>query len=341
PLDWNKFSNLPKVLTYLKEMNDKIFSPNDCLTIGEVGGQASIDSAVSYAGFDSNQLSMVFNFDHDWCNNLFEIEDIKDLKTNVLDLRNVLIKWQEGFKDKGWLPLNWLNHDQPRLMSHYGNLKYFKQSGKMLATLMYMLRGTPFIYQGEEIGMTNYPFTDVKQFNDISSINYYKYLTEEIHLDPKIAINRTALKSRDNARTPMQWNDSKNAGFSNVKPYMDVNPNYKDINVFDQMQDTDSIWYHYKKLFKLRKDSKYHEVINYGDIKFINTDCANLIIYERFDLNHRLLIINSFSNKEVIYELSSYIIKLIVLANDEVRLLNQKIYMNPYGSVILEVEENK
>ncbi|MGE4320659.1 MAG: alpha-glucosidase [Acholeplasmataceae bacterium] len=341
PLDYFKFSNLPKVHDYLKEMNEKLFTPNDCLTIGEVGGQASIESAVSYAGFDSKQMSMVFNFDHDWCNNLSDIDSYDDLVTNVIDLKKVFIKWQEGFKGKGWLPLNWLNHDQPRLMSQYGRTKFFNQSGKMLATLMYMMRGTPFVYQGEEIGMMNYPFKNVEEFNDISSKNYYQYLTEEQKVEPSLAIKKVAMRSRDNGRTPIQWDHSQNAGFSDVKPWMPIHPNYVTINVQDELNDEDSIINHYKLLFQLRKTSKYHEVITYGDIKFLELDDPNLVVYKRFNENQTLLVICSFLEEEAIYDLSNVEIKSVVLSNEIHKIMNHKIHMNPYGSVVLEIEENK
>lgn len=339
PLDWNKFSNLPKVHDYLKEMNEKLFAPNDCLTIGEVGGAASVESGLNYAGFDSNQLAMVFNFDHNWCNNLWDITDSKELVTNVQDLKKVFIKWQDGFKDKGWLPLNWLNHDQPRLMSQYGDLDFFNESGKMLATLMYMRKGTPFVYQGEEIGMTNYPFQSVDDFDDISSINYYKYLTEEKGEEPQIAVKKAALKSRDNARTPMQWSNEINGGFSNHTPWLKTNGNYKYINVENQLNDENSLLNHYKKLFALRKDEKYHELITFGEIEMIDMDNSKFINYIRYNRNQKLLIINSFVNHEVLYDLKDYKIKSLVLSNYLVNeMIDQKILLHPYGSVILEIE---
>jgi len=341
PLDWQKFSNLPKVHDYVKELNQKVFSPNNCLAIGEVGGEPTIESALSYAGFDANELSMVFFFDHNWCNNIFEIEDPKDLKIDVIKLKQVFLKWQVGFSDKGWLPLNWLNHDQPRLMSHYGKLKYFKASGKMLATLMYMMRGTPFVYQGEEIGMTNYPFSKVEDFNDISSINYYQYLVNEKKEDHSKALIKASMKSRDNARTPMQWNNHKFSGFSEVDPWLNLNPNYKEINIASQIDDKDSIWTHYQNLFELRKSSKYRETIIYGTWKLIDFENDKIITYLRNDHNYTLLIINNLTDEILNYELRSYLIETVVLSNNEVQVLNENVLsLKPYGSIVLEVKEN-
>lgn len=341
PLNWHKFSNLPKVHDYLREMNEKLFSPNNCLTIGEVGGEATIESAIQYAGFDSHEMAMVFNFDHNWCTNHEGIENESELKTNVVDLKKVFIKWQYGFKDRGWLPLNWLNHDHPRLMSQYGNLKYFKQSGKMLATLMYMMKGTPFVYQGEEIGMTNYPFSDVSELNDVSSINFYKHLVNEQHNDPETAIRKVALRSRDNSRTPLQWSTEENAGFTEGQPWMPVNENFNEINVNGQIDDEDSIWNFYRKLFSLRKSPEYRELIIYGDIEFIDIENPDLITYLRYDENKKLLVVNSFSEEKESYSLKNFNVKSVLLTNDEGnKISEEKIYIEPYGAVIMDVTSN-
>jgi len=334
-LDWHKFSNLPRVHEYLKEMNKELFSKYDVLAIGEVGGEAPIDSALSYSGFDQNELSMVFNFDHNWCNNLHEISNYQDLKTDVLRLKSVFNKWQTAFSEKGWLPLNWLNHDQPRLMSHYGDLKFFNESAKMLATALYLMRGTPFIYQGEEIGMTNYPFTNFKEFRDVSSINFYNSLD---HLNEQERIWEVKKTSRDNPRTPIQWNDSKYAGFSNVEPWINVNPNYKDINVKSNLENKDSIWHHYKKIIELRKKSIYKELFIYGEYKQTDLINPNIYIYERFNENKKVVVINSFSNETINYNISNYNLKQVLLSNYQDTIIKNKIItLRPYESLVLEV----
>lgn len=340
PLDASKFSNLDVVHDYLRDMHTQLFKPNDILAIGEVGGNADLESKLSYASFDSNQLSMVFTFDHNWCNNVFDINHINELKTNVKDLVRIFNDWQMAFKDKGWVPLNWLNHDQPRLLSHYGSKKYPKKSAKMLAQLMYLMRGTPFLYQGEEIGMTNYPFKDVSTFDDISSINYFKYLTEEKHVDEKQALFKTAIKSRDNARTPMQWDDTVYAGFSTTKPWMPVNPDYQKVNVRQALNDKTSIWHYYRQLFDLRKNSKYRETIIYGDIAFINIEDNQKIMYKRFDETYTLLMIHSFSLHDMYIDLTSYKHMKIILSNDQDQTItNKKLLLKPYGAMVLEVEQ--
>jgi len=338
PLDWFKFSNLPDVHTYLKKLNEKVFSKRDVLTIGEVGGSASIDQGIKYAAFDSHELSMVFNFDHNWCNNGFEIDKPKYLKTNVKCLKEAFTSWQLAFKDIGWLPLYWLNHDQPRVMSQYGSPKYKLESGKMLATMLHMLKGTPFIYQGEEIGMTNYPFEDVTDFNDISSkAAYYRELEKEPDNPPK-ALRKASMSSRDNARTPMQWTHEFNAGFTKGIPWLKINPNYKKINVRKALKDQHSLFHHYQKLIDLRKHSEYKDVIVYGE--FIPVESSDqFFVYERVSRDNRLLIINSFSDRKEAYELEDEIIKIVLSNYEKVELKGHKITLKPYQAIILELKE--
>ena len=340
PLDWHKFSNLPKVHDYLHKLNDEIFSKYDCLAIGEVGGQASIESGLKYASFDANELSMVFNFDHNWCNNIEDVTHPNKLVTNVVQLKSVFAKWQTAFKDKGWLPLNWLNHDQPRLMSQYGNHKYPLESGKMLATTLHLMRGTPFIYQGEEIGMTNYPFEDVSQFNDISSISaYYRHLEKDPD-DPVKALKKASLRSRDNPRTPMQWTKGYLAGFSREIPWMMINYNYKKINVENNLKNKNSLWYHYQELIRLRRKSVYHELITYGDFELINPQDENLFCYKRTLKDESLLVINSFSTHKVAYDLSKYEVLETVLSNYKKQSIKDGIlHLKPFESIVYKIKE--
>ncbi len=340
PLDWHKFSNLPKVHDYLHKLNDEIFSQYDCLAIGEVGGEASIESGLKYSAFDANELSMVFNFDHNWCNNIDEVTSPKQLKTNVVQLKSVFNKWQMAFKDKGWLPLNWLNHDQPRLMSQYGHHKYPLESGKMLATALHMMRGTPFIYQGEEIGMTNYPFEDVNQFNDISSIHAYSYYLERDPDDPVKALKKASLKSRDNPRTPMQWSKGYLAGFSSEKPWMMINYNYKKINVENNLKNTNSLWYHYQKLIQLRRLSQDHELITYGDFQLLDPLDENLFCYTRTLGDESLLVINSFSTVKIDYDISKYEIKETLISNYKKQSINDGLLkLKPFESIVFKMKE--
>lgn len=337
-LDWFKFSNLPKVHTYLKEMNQNLFNPYDIVTIGEVGGAASIEEAKKYASFDSNELSMVFNFDHNWCNNLNDIKSYDDLETDVIQLKNVFNKWQDTFKDIGWLPLNWLNHDQPRLMSQYGNMTYFKESGKMLATALYFMRGTPFIYQGEEIGMTNYPFKHIDEFNDVASKNHYANIIEKT--DPNDALWRVMRSSRDHPRTPMQWNSDMHAGFTKGEPWLKVNPNYQMINVNDAMSDQTSIWHHYQKIIDLRRHSAYHHVITYGAYEQIEKSHPWIYAYIRTTTDDALLVVTSFSKDIQNLNLKNLHVRHVILSNyDDFKKENNCITLRPFEAIVLKIDK--
>ncbi|MBU1141778.1 MAG: alpha-glucosidase [Firmicutes bacterium] len=340
PLDWHRFSNLPKVHDYLKKMNQEVFSKYNCLTIGEVGGEASIESALKYASFNANELSMVFNFDHNWCNNIDNVTSSKKLVIDVVKLKSAFNKWQTAFEDQGWLPLNWLNHDQPRLMSHYGDRKFPLQSGKMLATVLHMMRGTPFIYQGEEIGMTNYPFEDVGQFNDISSKNAFYYYFKQDPEDPVKALKKASLKSRDNPRTPMQWTKGHLAGFSSVQPWMMINYNYKKINVESNLKNKNSLWHHYQELIRLRKSSVYHDTITYGDFRLLDPLDVNLFCYTRTFGDETLLVINSFSKHKIIYHLKNYqILDLLISNYKKQSIKNEQIMLKSFESNVYKVKE--
>jgi oligo-1,6-glucosidase len=340
PLDYFKFSNQPMIHPYLKELYQNVFSSYDCVTIGEVGGSASIEEGIRYSAYDSNELSMVFSFDHNWCNNIFEINHPKYLKTDVIKLKQAFNMWQTSMKNIGWVPLVWFNHDQPRLISHYGSKKFPLQSGKMLATALHMMRGTPFIYQGEEIGMTNYPFEDVTDFNDISSISSYQHHLNLAPDDPVTALRIASMRSRDNARTPMQWTSGFYAGFSNIKPWMNVNPNYRKVNVERNLKDPNSLFYHYQKLIALRKDSPYRDVILWGDYELKDPLDEKHYTYTRTYQDITLLVINSFSNSKTSYDLSSYVIKDILIHNEKkIKMKDQKILLRPYESIVFVVKE--
>ena len=244
---------------------------------------------------------MVFQFEHV---GLSPNPDVRLGKWNhqpvkLSELKASLNRWQTGLDGKGWNSLYWNNHDQPRAVSRFGNddPKYRVLSAKMLATTLHLMQGTPYVYQGEELGMTNAHFTKLNQYEDIESINFYHELVEQ----EKIVDGPTMLKylaniSRDNARTPMQWNDKNNAGFSSAKPWFALNPNYKSINVEDSLADKNSVFYYYQKLIKLRHNN---EIIKYGSFKEIDPDDDQVYAYRRHYEGKTLLIISNFTDKIV------------------------------------------
>lgn len=331
-LDWKKFSNQPRVHDYLRELNDRLFKPYDCLAIGEVGGEASISDGLKYAGFASGELDMVFNFDHNWCKTTTDGKETIDLPS----LKNVFSNWQEAFKDKGWLPLNWLNHDQPRLISHYGSKHHPVRSAKTLATALYLMRGTPFIYQGEEIGMTNYPFRHSKDIRDIATINRYRELKHDTDMSEGEIMDRIGPMSRDHARTPMQWDASLHAGFSTHTPWISVNPNYKKINVLSQENDPNSLLNYYRKLLSFRKSGVDRDLVIYGDYRQIETD-DQLYGYTRTYENQSMLVLCSFKEEQSVFDGTEYRIRSTMIDHGaDVR--DGFIYLEPYGAIALRVE---
>jgi oligo-1,6-glucosidase len=210
----------------------------------------------------------------------------------------------------------------------------------MLATLLHLKRGTPFIYQGEEIGMTNYPFDDVSEFNDVSSVSNYRYELEKNPDDPLLALKKASIRSRDNARTPMQWSNSVYASFSEVKPYMNVNPNYKKINVESQINDPDSLFHHYKKLIDLRRNSVYKEIILDGDYQLLDKENNETYCYLRTKNHESILVINSFSTKKTTFDVSRFEIETCILSNYKKQTIkNGKIILKPFESVLFKVKE--
>jgi oligo-1,6-glucosidase len=340
-LDWHRFSNLPKVHDYLKELAKDVFIPSGCLTIGEVGGEAGIAEGLRYAMPSSGELSMVFNFDHNWCVKREDADNPEQTVTDVGCLRRAFMRWAEAFAGDGWLPLNWLNHDQPRLMSHYGSPVYPERSAKMLATLTHMMRGTPFIYQGEEIGMTNPPFKKTSDFRDISTFSHIESLKKTMpDASHEKRVRIAALTSRDNPRTPMQWNDGPYAGFSDHEPWIGVHPEYPTLNVEAQRDDPDSVLSHYRTLIALRLHSRFKDVILDGTITYIDIDDPDMINYVRNDGNKKLLCLNVMHDVTRTYDLSGYdILDILVHNAGTPDIKHHTLTLKPFESVVFEVKE--
>lgn len=305
--DWSKFSNLPRVHEYIKEFHEEVLEPNNAFAVGEVGGDPSVEDVLKYCAFDRNELDVTFTFDHMWCNNINEASSLTELKTNVKELKETLEHWQVSLIKKAWYPLYWNNHDFNRLVSNYGSVKYPQQSAKALATLMYGMWGTMFIYQGEEIGMENYPFTSIDQLEDVQAKGQYE--ATPLPQREKF-LRKLFMTSRDNMRTVMQWDDTKNAGFSSAKPSMLLNPNYKRINVKQQMSDPNSVWHYYKKIIHLKKSNM---TFIYGDIVFADVIADQVIQYARFDDHNRYLVVVNLGENDCEIEIPA--IQSIVLSN--------------------------
>lgn len=292
--------NGPRVHEFLQEMNKKVLSRYDLITVGECSG-VTVEEAKKYAASDGRELSMVFQFEH---MDLDGGESFKwnDRKIKLSELKQVLSKWQTQLEGKAWNSLYWCNHDQPRMLSRLGNDsgRYREASAKMLATCLHMMQGTPYIYQGEELGMTNYPFQSLDEFRDIESINAYHELTEKGIVGKEDMFRYISYKGRDNARTPVQWDDSQNAGFTTGTPWIPVNPNYTEINAKEQLGRRDSVFHYYKELIRLRKE---HEIIVYGQYELLNPENEEVYAYRRKLNGQELLIICNFSENDIAYEI--------------------------------------
>lgn len=287
------YINGPHVHEYLQELNRDVLSKYDCFTVGETVF-TSADEALKYVSEERNELSMIFHFDHMFVDNIYKwfLRPFKLRK-----LKRILSHWQYTINGKGWNSLYLENHDQPRIVSRWGDdQEYRLESAKMLATMMFFQQGTPYIYQGQEIGMTNAYFKDLSQYRDIESLNIYKIGRKYLKLSHNRMMKKLQKMSRDNARTPMQWDDSENAGFTTGTPWIEVNQNYLDVNVKQAQKDPNSILNYYKKLIKLRKE---HEIIVYGDYQELYPNHKHLYVYERNLDNQKLIVITSFSKKPV------------------------------------------
>ncbi|GEO57748.1 glycoside hydrolase family 13 protein [Companilactobacillus bobalius] len=286
---------------FLEEMNDKVLSKYDVMTVGEMPGSTPKE-AIKYAGLNENKLNMVFQFNH---MNVSGNPDKRlghwnDEPIDLVDLKKVLSKWEIALDGKGWNSLYWSNHDQSRAVSRFAtdDSRYRVLAAKMLGTTLHMLQGTPYVYEGEEIGMTNAHFTELSQYEDIQSLNAYKELVEvEKIVDKETMLKYLAYRTRDNARTPMQWDRGTNAGFTEGQPWLAVNPNYSQINVEENLEDSNSVFYYYQKLIELRHNS---DLVVYGDYAVIDMEDEEVFTYRRRYNDETLLVINNFTSHDVI-----------------------------------------
>ncbi|ETT55265.1 MULTISPECIES: alpha-glucosidase [Paenibacillus] len=299
------YMNGPRVHEFLHEMNDKVLSNYNIMTVGETPG-ATVEDAILYTDEERKELQMVFQFEH------MDVDSGPDGKWDVAPwtlskLRDILHKWQVGLADKGWNSLYLNNHDQPRMVSRFGDDgKYRVISAKMLATLLHTLKGTPYIYQGEEIGMTNVKFTAIEHYKDIEILNMYREKVTEGGADPNSVLNAIHIKGRDNARTPMQWDDSANAGFTEGEPWLKVNPNYKEINVEQALADSDSIFYYYQRLLALRKKNP---IMAYGEYKLLLPEHEDIYAYTRTLDDEKWLVLLNFNEVPQTVDLSAELSK--------------------------------
>lgn len=322
----------PNVHKYLQEMNEKVLSKYDIMTVGETSG-VTTELAQQYAGEDAHELNMVFQFEHVEGDGKYG--KWTDEKIPLVTLKRTLSRWQTELYGKAWNSLFWDNHDQPRAVSRFGDDRpmYREVSAKMLATCLHMLQGTPYIYQGEELGMTNYPFQSPDDFRDIESINAYREWCSEGKLSHEVFWPCIIFKSRDNARTPVQWDDSPQAGFTSGTPWIAVNPNYITINAKAETADFNSVFHYYKKLIALRKENP---IMVYGKYEALMEDSEELFVYTRTMDNERLLVVCSFCDHETKFTIpAEFIGTSCLISNIENVYDKAEMTLRPYEAFVL------
>ncbi|MEZ9475977.1 alpha,alpha-phosphotrehalase [Vibrio splendidus] len=288
------YTDGPRVHEYLKEISEAVFQKYGSVTVGEMSS-TTLEHCQQYSNVDNSELSMVFNFHHlkvDYTNG----EKWTNAPFNFLQLKSIFNHWQTGLNGKGWGALFWCNHDQPRVVSRLGNDQQYRvESAKMLAASVHMMQGTPYIYQGEEIGMTNPGYTEISQYRDVESTNMYDIMVNRDGVTHQDMMAILAQKSRDNSRTPMQWNSEPYAGFSLAQPWLDVANNYTEINAEQALEDKDSVFYFYKALIELRKEVP---VITHGSYQDLLPEHPSIFAYVRESEGQTLLCINNYYGKE-------------------------------------------
>lgn len=327
------YTDGPRIHEFLHEMSAATFGTDaEIITVGEMSS-TSMENCYRYAGADTGELSMVFSFHHlkvDFVGN----EKWVLVPFDFAKLKNILFSWQTGMSDhNAWNAVFWCNHDQPRVVSRFGDEgEYWAPSAKMLGTVVHCLRGTPYVYQGEEIGMTNAGFTSLEQYQDVESINHYHILRSRgLHEDSVYDILR--VHSRDNARTPMQWDAGAQGGFTTGTPWISVNPNHTRINAASQVGDPDSVFAHYQKLIALRKQ---YDVIAYGDFAPLDQQHPQVLAYTRRLGGEQLVVVNNFYRTEVDWtcpvDLDGF---ACLLSNYPDAAVQTKLHLRPYESLVL------
>lgn len=325
--------NGPKLHEYLQEMNRETFGGKDLMTVGECWG-ADIENGSLYSDPERKELDMIFQFEQMLLDQVPGKQkwDLKPLE--LKQLKQAFAKWQKALEGKGWNSLFWNSHDLPRIVSRWGNDKEYRvESAKMLATVLHGMKGTPYIYQGEEIGMTNYPFSGIEDFFDVESVNMYRERKQMGYPEEEIMKSLCA-KSRDNARTPMQWNNGPGAGFTEGIPWCRVNPNYTKINAEEALKDQNSVFYYYKKLIRLRKEEP---ILIYGTFELLCPEDEHVFAYVREWKGKKWLVAGNFCEKLARFDYPGK--GRVLLSNyeqeSETRLEQMK--LRPYEAAIYEI----
>lgn len=326
----------PKLHDYLQEMNEATFGHRDVLTVGETWS-ATVQNAKQYSNPDGSELSMVFQFEHILLDQQDDGEkwDLKPL--NLVDLKRTLAKWQTELGDEGWNSLFWNNHDTPRIVSRWGNDEEYRQeSAKLFAILLHLMKGTPYIYQGEEIGMTNYEMASLDDIYDIESINMYHERLAAGYSEADILTSINA-KGRDHARTPMQWHgDQAHAGFTVGRPWIPVNDNFTEINVAQNLAEKDSVFATYQQLIQYRKD---HDIVVKGDFQLLYPDHPAVFAYKRQWQDDAFVVFANVSEEEQTVDVAELSLNDVIINNyDEVTVRDGQLTLEPYQAIVITID---
>lgn len=325
---FERYTNRPGILNHLRELRDETFNKYDIMTVGEANG-VSPDDANDWVGFDNGIFNMIFQFEH------LGLWNTEDSGFDVIQYKNIMSKWQDQLEGVGWNALFIENHDQPRLVSTWGDDEhYWYESATSHATNYFLQKGTPFIYQGQEIGMTNYPFESLEDFNDVSVKNEIK-LKEQNGEDTSSLLSNLSKVNRDNSRTMMQWDNRAYAGFSTTEPWFHVNPNYKTINVADQLEDEHSVLNYYKRLIQLKKD---YDVFNYGKYELVDKEHKQIYSYKRILDNEEVIIMSNLTSEQatITYPLNLEKSKLLLHNYTTIKDTN---ILEPFETRVYLIEE--
>ena len=321
--------NQPGIQTWLQEMKDKSLSQYNIMTVGEANG-VNPDNAEDWVGEDKGKFNMIFQFEH------LGLWNTGDVKFDVKSYKTILNRWQKKLENVGWNALFIENHDQPRRVSTWGDDKtYWYESATSHAIVYFLQQGTPFIYQGQEIGMTNYPFESIETFNDVAVVNEYNIVKAQ-NGDTSALLEKHKMENRDNSRTPMQWNQNKNAGFSDHQPWFPVNPNYQQINVAEQQDNPNSILNFYKAMIQLKKSD---DVYTYGKFDLVDTNNEQVFAYTRTLDDKQILIVGNLTDQITSLNMPDYMSNHsnhILLHNYKDRAINMNA-LQPFEAFVLDL----
>lgn len=321
--------NQPGIQTWLQEMKDKSLSQYNIMTVGEANG-VNPDNAEDWVGEDKGKFNMIFQFEH------LGLWNTGDVKFDVKSYKTILNRWQKKLENVGWNALFIENHDQPRRVSTWGDDKtYWYESATSHAIVYFLQQGTPFIYQGQEIGMTNYPFESIETFNDVAVVNEYNIVKAQ-NGDTSALLEKHKMENRDNSRTPMQWNQNKNAGFSDHQPWFPVNPNYQQINVAEQQDNPNSILHFYKAMIQLKKSD---DVYTYGKFDLVDTNNEQVFAYIRTLDDKQVLIVGNLTDQITSLNMPDYMSNHsnhILLHNYKDRAINMNA-LRPFEAFVLDL----